>query len=240
MTKPKLNELSKEQLQNLEHQLTGEIKQLNNVIEASNTPVFDLLINEVKKEMQDNIAEEEWKKLKENQKKIESYRSIEKTLRNQEDLLEQKKDELYNVQSAIKNHQLSLFENEPEDSSTETEAQREETGFKDSEGNAYETGDIYFCKNNQGEKEYYLIKKSAEFSNKFAIISNSFKGELLLNYPKNRQILDNSDYYIGNIYDQYNNQNEALTALKIIAESQEKINQPTEEIILSNSIESKP
>lgn len=69
MSKIKLNELSREQLINLQKQLEQEIENLNKVIVASNTTVFDLLINEVKKEMQDNIAEEEWKKLKENQKK---------------------------------------------------------------------------------------------------------------------------------------------------------------------------
>ena len=66
----KLEGLSKEQLRNLECQMMEEIKQLKNVIEASNTPVFDLLVREVKKEMQDNIMEEEWKKLKKRQKKI--------------------------------------------------------------------------------------------------------------------------------------------------------------------------
>ena len=98
MTKIKLESLTKEELEQKSEQLKNEINTLKNVIEASNTTVFDLLIGEVKKEMEDNIAEEEWKKLKENQKKIESYRSIEKTLQNQEDLLERKQEELEDIQ----------------------------------------------------------------------------------------------------------------------------------------------
>lgn len=238
MAKPKLNELTKEQLQELERQLTEEIKQLNNVIEASNTPVFDLLIREVKKEMQDNIAEEEWKKLKENQKKIESYRSIEKTLQNQEDLLESKKDELADVQSAIENYQPSLFEQPEQNQEIEIEGEAEDTGFEDSEGNVYKTGDVY--KQNMpcidDEANYFLVKKSAESSDKFAIISNAFENELLLNYPKNRAYLEEADF-IGNIYDETGNE-EALEALKIIADSQEKTEEPAEENEPSNSAES--
>lgn len=227
MAKPKLNELTKDQLKELERQLTEEIKQLNNVIEASNTPVFDLLIREVKKEMQDNIAEEEWKKLKENQRKIESYRSIEKTLQNQEDLLERKEEELADVQNAIENYQPSLFEQPEQNQEIEIEGEAEETGFEDSEGNAYKTGDVYTSENEEGASEYFLVKKSAESSDKFAIISNAFDNELLLNYPKNREHLEQADF-IGNIYDEENNA-EALEALKIIADSQEKTEPEQEE-----------
>ncbi len=134
--------------------------------------------------MQDNIAEEEWKKLKENQRKIESYRSIEKTLQNQEDLLERKEEELADVQSAIENYQPSLFEQPEQNQEIEIEGEAEETGFEDLEGNAYKTGDVYTSENEKGASKYFLVKKSAESSDKFAIISNAFENELLLNYPK--------------------------------------------------------
>lgn len=238
MAKVRLNELSKEELLDKQKQLTSEIENLNKVIAASNTTVFDLLINEVKKEMADNIAEEEWKKLKENQKKIESYRSIEKTLQNQEDLLDRKEEELADVESAIENYQPSLFEQPEQNQEIEIEGEAEDTGFEDSEGNAYKTGDVYSSENEEGT-EYYLVKKSAESSDKFAIIGNAFKDELLLNYPKNREFLDNADF-IGNIYDEENEA--ALEALKIIADSQEKTEEPAEENEPLNSAEteSKP
>lgn len=235
MAKVRLNELSKDELIDRQQQLTSEIENLNKVIAASNTTVFDLLINEVKKEMQDNIAEEEWKKLKENQKKIESYRSIEKTLQNQEDLLDRKQEELEDVNDAIENYQPSLFEQPAQNQEIEIEGEAEETGFEDSEGNAYKTGDVYTSENEEGASEYFLVKKSAESSDKFAIISNSFENELLLNYPKNRELLDSADF-IGNIYDEENQ--EAIEALRIIANSQEQAEEPAEENKPSNSAES--
>lgn len=220
MAKKKLNELTEKELQELEKQVSDEITQLKKVIEASNTTVFDLLINEVKKEMEDNIAEEEWKKLKENQKKVENYRSIEKTLQNQESLLERKEDELKDIKEAKKHHQCNLFENQE----LIIEGEAENTGFNDNEGNDFRTGDVYSSDGENGT-EYYLIKKSAS-EGKFAIISNAFEDELLLNYPKNRELLENADY-VGNIYfgsvndEEIKEQaEEALNALRIIADSQ--------------------
>lgn len=239
MAKPKLNELTKEQLKELEHQLTEEIKQLNNVIEASNTPVFDLLIREVKKEMQDNIAEEEWKKLKENQKKIESYRSIEKTLQNQEDLLERKEEELADVQNAIECYQRSLFEQPEQNQELEIEGEAEVTNFEWNE-TPIKTGDVFRFKTPKDElMSYYLVKKAVEIANSFAIISNSFEGERCLQYPNNLKLIENAAF-VGNIYDEENQ--EALEALKIIADSQKKAEEPAEENEPSNSaeIESEP
>jgi hypothetical protein len=228
MTRKSLDGLTKEQLQEREKQLLNETEQLEKVIEASNTTVFDLLIGEVKKEMEDNIAEEEWKKLKENQKKIESYRNIEKALQNQEDLLERKQEELEDVRNALKYYQKNIFEQDEE----QEEQEAVNTGFVDEEGNDFRTGDVYGIE----DSEYYLIKKSIS-EGKFAIISNVFEDELLLNYPKNREILENADY-IGNIYlgsvddEEIRKQTEdALNALKIIADSQTSSEENKEVIV---------
>lgn len=222
MAKNKLEGLTKEQLQSKAEQLEHEIETLSHVIEASNTTVFDLLIGEVKKEMQDNIAEEEWKKLKENQKKIESYRSIEKTLQNQEDLLERKKEELEDVQSAIDCYQPTLFEQREQKQIIEIEGEAEDTGFEYEE-QPIETGDVFKFKEPKAETTtYYLVKKSVEIANSFAFISNSFEGEKCLQYPLNLKLIEKA-VFVGNIYDQENQ--EALEGLKIIADSQEKTEQ---------------
>ncbi len=215
MTKKNLEGMTKAELKEREKQLAQECEQLQKVIEASNTTIFDLLINEVKKEMENNIAEEEWKKLKENQKKIESYRSIEKTLQNQEDLLERKKEELKDVQSAIECYQPTLFE-QPEEKQ-EIEGEAEVTNFEYC-GTPIKTGDV-FKKTSEGEDTiYYLIKKSTEISNSYAIISSIFEGERCLQYPSNFKILEGSDF-VGNIYSEENEK--ALEGLKKIADSQE-------------------
>lgn len=230
MAKDKLDGLTKEQLKAKEQQLQNEIETLTNVIKASNTTVLDLLIGEVKKEMQDNIAEENWKILKENQKKIEAYRSIEKTLQNQEELLEDKRDELEDVQYAIDNYQPSLFEQQKE---IDIDGQCESTGFKTNEFEI-ETGDVYKNENEDGKTAFYLVKKSIEKDDCFSIISNAFNDELLLNYPKNRELIESSDY-IGNIFLSEAEQSaeelqNALNALKVINESVNKTEdeQPSE------------
>ena len=218
MAKNKLEGLTKEQLQSRAEQLEHEIETLKNVIEASNTTVFDLLIGEVKKEMQDNIAEEEWKKLKENQKKIESYRSIEKTLQNQEDLLERKIEELEDVQSAIDCYQPTIFEAIEENES----GTAEKTGFETDEGEAIQTGDIYHVIDDAEEPErYVLIKKSNEIENSFAMISNFFEGERCLQYPSNRRILDKS-IFLGNIYNTHpDDKYDVLSYASLIADYQQ-------------------
>lgn len=159
--------------------------------------------------MRNNIAEEEWKVLKENQKKIESYRSIEKALQNQEELLDRKQEELADVQNALKNYQIHLFEKQTE--------QAETTNFEYC-GTPIQTGDI-FKKTSEGEDDiFYLVKKSVEIADSYAIVSNFFEGERCLQYPSNFKILTDSEF-VGNIYGQDNE--EALNALKIIADSQE-------------------
>lgn len=211
MAKVKPNDMTQNELKAYEKQLQQEIKSLTQVVEASNTTVFDVLINEVKEEMRNNIAEEEWKVLKENQKKIESYRSIEKALQNQEELLERKKEELADVQNALENYQTHLFENQTE--------QAETTNFEYC-GTPIQTGDVFKHRTNTLDDNpiFYLVKKSVEIADSYAIVSNFFEGERCLQYPINFKILTVTEF-VGNIYGQDNE--EALNALKIIADSQE-------------------
>lgn len=216
MAKIKLNEMTQEQLEAYEKQLEQEIDSLTKVVEASNTTVFDILINEVKEEMKSNIAEEEWKVLKENQKKIESYRSIEKALQNQEDLLEKKEEELVNVQDALKNYQTHLFDNQPEEESVI------DTGFTFGNcGQSIIVGDIYKANSSDavGNIPYYIIKKSVELEGSFAIASNVFEGERLLQYPANKDLL-NETSYVGNIYIEDDCYQDAIEALQYFTEEQ--------------------
>lgn len=217
MKKQELDQMTMKELKEKEQQLSHEVEQLEKVIEASNTTVFDILIGEVKKEMENNIAEEEWKILKENQKKIESYRSIEKTLQNQEELLERKKDDLDDVKSAIENYQTTIY-----DQMTDPDNEVIITGYTDRNSQDIRTGDVY--KSNQPNVTngywYYLIKKSAEIENSYAIISNYFKGEKLLQYEKNRELLDFT-HYEGNIFINDDAQEKALEGLRKITETQD-------------------
>lgn len=210
--KEQLNGMTREELKAKESKLASEIEQLKRVIEASNTTVFDILIGEVKKEMENNIAEEEWKILKENQKKIESYRSIEKTLQNQEELLDRKEEELEDVRSAIKYYQMTIF-----DQIKEEDKEIADTGYLDQLGQPIRTGDVYKSEETDSNDEYsyYLIKKSAEIDGSYSVISNNFSGEKLLQYERNRDFINNSNC-VGNIYLEDYEQENALNGLRII------------------------
>lgn len=224
MAKLKLNEMTQEQLEAYEKQLEQEIDSLTKVVEASNTTVFDILINEVKEEMRNNIAEEEWKVLKENQKKIESYRSIEKALQNQEDLLDKKEEELANVQDALRHYQTHLFESQPE------EERAVDTGFTFGTcGQSIVVGDVYKARSIDvvGNPIYYIIKKSAEMEGSFAIAGTNFDDEKLLQYPANREILETTSY-VGNIYIEDDLYQDALSALEWFAGQKESFTSESE------------
>jgi len=208
MSKVKLNELPEKELLNLHHELQEDIDKLTKIIDASNSTVFDLLIDETKKEMKANVLEESWKKLKENMKKIEQYRTIETTLQNQQELLERKKDELEDVNNALTYRQQNLFDTEqcPEDVTAE------DTGYYYGKTlQPIESGDM-FTKKDSDPPVYYFIQK-ANNDKDFAIIGNTLEEELLLNYPKNREILDDT-IYIGNIYYGEEDKEDALEAYK--------------------------
>lgn len=70
MAKNKLEGLTKEQLQSRAEQLEHEIETLRNVIEASNTTVFDLLIGEVN---QEDLLERKIEELEDVQSAIDCY-----------------------------------------------------------------------------------------------------------------------------------------------------------------------
>ncbi len=220
MSKVKLDSMTVTELETYKSQLKYEIDTLKKVIEASDSTVFDLLIDEVKKEMNANVAEEEWKKLKENQKKVESFRSIEKTLQNQENLLERKEEELELVEDKLKYYQQNLFEN--------TEKEKEEpeyTGYSLGEDDIkleIKTGDIYEIPQDEDSEEdrFVLIKKSAEIEGSYAMLSNFFDGERCLQYPSNFKILEEAAC-IGNIYED-DCGDYVMECLKVIGDYQEK------------------
>ena len=58
MAKGKLN---KTQLEEERIRLTDEIKKLKNIIKASDTATFEIMINDIKEEMLSNVKEEDWK-----------------------------------------------------------------------------------------------------------------------------------------------------------------------------------
>lgn len=212
-------QLTRSELEERQQCLISEIEKLEAVIKASDTTTFEIIIEDIKREMSGNVAEEEWKILKQNIAKVDKFREIVRIIQNQDDLLEQKKDELKDVEWELDHYQMSVFENH----TVSLEGDCVSTEYKHVEGYKLETGDVYKAINHDGEVCYCLVKKSSEKAGAYALISNSFQGELLLNYPKNRKLVVNAEY-VGNIYLSKAEQGEieqknALAALKIIGDS---------------------
>lgn len=217
-------QLTMEELELKKEQLKEEIASLESVKDAADTNGFDLITSQIKREMEHDIAVEDWKSLKSNQKKVEAFCQVISYIEKLDDILEEKRDELDDVEYDIEHYQLTFDDIKPVESDGIIC-----TGICLKNGDELETGDIY--KTVLKDKEtgetidrYYLIKKSAESNDKFAILSSFEEGELLLNYPANVKLLDDTNEYIGNIYKENSAQNEAIECLKIIADYQLQFN----------------
>lgn len=83
--------ITRESLEERKSELQEECEKLNKIISASDTSTFEIMIEDIKKEMMKNIAEENWKILKQNKNKVEKFRDIVKIIQNQDELLQSNK-----------------------------------------------------------------------------------------------------------------------------------------------------
>lgn len=205
-------DLSFEQLQEKEKELKNEIEKLELLINSSDTSTFEIMINNVKEEMQRNIYEEDWKALKNNKNKIEKFRDVVKIIQNQEELLDEKKEELEDIQLRMQYQQRSLLE----DLTTP-----KETGFTFDNGDSISTGDVYSKTTDNGEIQFFGVKESSEVDGAFSIVSNSFEGERMLQYPQNLNLLKQAKTYIGNLYIEDSDREAAVNVFNAILGSEE-------------------
>lgn len=215
-----VKEFTREELEEQKEQLQKEIEKLNVIIEASDTSTFEIMIDDIKAEMVNNVAEENWKVLKANRSKVEKFREIVKIIQNQDELLEEKKDELDEVQWKLDHFQQNLFDQETEETETTEEVEEENecvtTGYIEQGATLY-TGDVWKEESPKadGEAILYAIIKSNELEGSFAIISNSFEGERLMQYPSNLKMLEGTQY-VGNIYIEDDDQENAIKAFDLV------------------------
>mgnify|MGYP000414488401 FL=1 len=109
-------------------------------------------------------------------------------MQNQEDLLERKQEELEDIEEALAYYQTSIFELEARF-----------TTYQTKDGENIRTGDVYESQNEDGSFDFCMVKEADEDSSKFVIISTMNSEDLGVQYPKNREILDNAKY-VGNVY----------------------------------------
>lgn len=209
--------ITRESLEERKSELQEECEKLNKIISASDTSTFEIMIEDIKKEMMKNIAEENWKILKQNKNKVEKFRDIVKIIQNQDELLQSKQGEIEEIQWKLDHWQLNIFECEEKTIAPESV----DTGYLIREGEHLHVGDVYRDEKptTDGVTNFYSIIHSNDLSDSFAIISTAFDGERLLQYPSNQKILNKGQVYIGNIYVQDDDQNNAVTAFELITQN---------------------
>ena len=161
-----VKEFTREELEEQKEQLQKEIEKLNIIIEASDTSTFEIMIDDIKAEMVNNVAEENWKVLKANRSKVEKFREIVKIIQNQDELLEEKKDELDEVQWKLDHFQENLFDQETEEAETTEEVEEAEkenecvtTGYIEQGATLYTGGSQNASNVTDIEDDAYIFNK---------------------------------------------------------------------------------
>lgn len=221
----KVENVTREALVKQKEILHDEVTRLQKIIDASSETTFDIIIEDLKEQMHKNIDEEDWGEVKSCIKEVDNVNGTRKFISKQASLLSKKKDELADITDKIEHYQPSLFDEQQEKPSEEYTPilQKEGTGIYDNEGSEFMTGDIYKSKFiEDGEYYYYFILRSTEKEGSFAIISNTFAEERLLQYPKNIELLNDAQY-VGNRFEPEGDKQykELLEIEKIIFDSRD-------------------
>lgn len=200
--------LTKEELEQKKKELESDIERLKKIIKASDKTTFEIIIEDLKRQMHDNVDNEFWGTLKSCIKEVDNVNGTQDFIEKQSTLLSKKESELEETISQINNYQPSFFEQ-----AFDKTAKALPTGFKSGDS-SITLGDIY--KSKTEPTIYYLIRKSKTQKDKTAVISSEdSQNEMLLNFPKTLQIINEAEYY-GNIHLEDVDHTQALEALKII------------------------
>ena len=209
---------TKEQLEQRKSELIEIIQRLEDMIKCTNSVAFEAIISNIKSVMNDNIAEEDWKSLKENKSKIEGFRKAEKIITSQTENLKKYKEQLDDIQDKLDHLQLELpLEQNQEPQSTGIFIQ--DVNDEDRE---LLVGDVY-----DTEDDYYLVKKSRSIMTSLQLSEMLKRASLNFNIQKNKARLDGAEF-IGNLTDGEGEElEEAKSALRKIYHMED--NQTTEE-----------
>ncbi len=202
---------TKEQLIEKAKLIQEDIDRLQKIVDASSETTFEIILEDLKSQMIENVNMESWQTLKANIKEVDSIKGTQDFIAKQSTLLNKKKEELKELNEKISNYQCGLFDN-----LINQELKTEPTGFKRGDSMIC-VGDIYKYQEDDQEV-YYLIKKTKK--GKFAFSSSvDPEGEMQLQYPANLQVL-NDTVYLGNIHIKDCDYEKALQGLKKIEAEQ--------------------
>ena len=204
---------TKAQLIEKAKEIQEDIDRLQKIVDASSETTFEIILEDLKSQMIENVNMESWGTLKSNIKEVDSIKGTQDFIAKQSTLLNKKKEELKEVNDKINNYQCGLF-----DDLLDKEVKAEPTGFKRNEQTIC-VGDIYKYQEDSQEV-FYLIKKTTK--GKFAFSSSiDPDGEMQLQYPANLQVLQDT-VYIGNIHIEDCDHEKAVEAYNLIYQNTKK------------------
>lgn len=204
---------TKAQLVEKAKEIQEDIERLQKIVDASSETTFEIILEDLKSQMIENVNMESWSTLKSNIKEVDSIKGTQDFIAKQSTLLNKKKEELKEVNDKINNYQCGLF-----DDLLDKEVKAEPTGFKRNEQTIC-VGDIYKYQEDSQEV-FYLIKKTVK--GKFAFSSSiDPDGEMQLQYPANLQVLQDT-VYVGNIHIEDCDHEKAVEAYNLIYQNIKK------------------
>ncbi|MDY6358462.1 MAG: hypothetical protein SPL73_05630 [Cyanobacteriota bacterium] len=207
---------TKTQLIDRAEEVKEDIERLQKVIDASSETTFEIILEDLKGQMIENVKMESWGTLKTNIKEVDSIKGTQEFISKQTTLLNKKKEELENLNNKINNYQCGLF-----DDLLDKQIKAEPTGFKKDDV-TISLGDVYKLKAKKPEEKetYYLIVKTKK--GKYAFVSSiDSTCELELQYPANLLVIKKAEY-IGNIHIEDIDHEKAMKAFNIIYQDSRK------------------
>ena len=203
--------MNKSDIVNEINKLTAELPLVKKVAEISEHEGLEIAYNELTEKCCARVKAKSYKESKDAIKALEVINNFQTYLNEQKNRAERIEYRIAELRIELTKCQLSLFQEE--------NIQKVATGIQHNDKELY-TGDVFETPN----RDYLLIIESEEHPSNYAITGTAFNEELLLQYPKNRVIL-NDTAYIGNIFDSA----ELAEFLDKLQEKQEKLQEQQEQ-----------
>lgn len=202
--------MNKDDIVNEINKLTAELPLRKKIAEILDHEGLELAINELEENGCSAIKAKAHKEAKDSIKDLEVLDKFTAFLENQKNRVERIDCRIAELRNELTRCQLSLF--------SEENAKKIATGTRFENRDLY-TGDVFEL----SDRTYLLITESSEHPGNYAIVGTAFNKELLLQYPKNRDVLKGSAY-LGNLFED-DKLNEFVQKLQ---EAQDELNKDTE------------
>ena len=168
------------------NKLTAELPSRKKIASIAEHEGLEIAFDELTDVCVQLVKTENYKDSKNAIKNLEVIKSFKDYLKGQKERIENIENRIAALRIELTRCQLNMFEDD---------TQKIATGIQHEERELY-TGDTFELP----DKTYLLITESTEHQGNYCIVGTAFSEELLLQYPKNRKVLDNAAF-VGNLFE---------------------------------------